>query len=85
MKKSYNKETREKVAKIDKFPFYLKFLQLCFEWKYCLVDLLLVVPVEAGQGEEPHPAQGQQGHPVDCGTNVGQHIHPKRELNAAMS
>ena len=48
--------------------------------KVYLVDLLLVVSVDAGEGEGCGPGEGEDGQTVHDGAHVGQQVHRHREL-----
>ena len=60
--------------------FALEVVKLGLEREQRLVDLLLVVSVDAGGGEGGDPGQGDQGQAVEDGPDIGQQIHAHGEL-----
>ena len=60
----------------------LEIIQLGLEREQGLVNLLLVVSVDAGRGEGGDPGEGDQGETIEDGANIGQQIHGHGELKA---
>ena len=50
-------------------------IELLLHWDQCVVDLLLVVGVDLGHGEEPNPDQEEDCDPVEPPAKVGQSVH----------
>jgi len=61
--------------------FGLEILQLGFKRVDGLVNLLLVVPVHPGEGEDPDPGKSDDGQSVHECSNVGQQVHGNSELD----
>ena len=60
--------------------FTLEVVQLGLEREQGLVNLLLVVSVDAGGGEGGNPGQGDQGQTIEDGPDIGQQVHAHGEL-----
>ena len=60
--------------------FGLEILQLGFKRVDGLVNLLLVVPVHPGEGEDPDPDKSDDGQSVHKCSNIGQQVHGNSEL-----
>ena len=60
--------------------FALEVVKLGFEREQGLVNLLLVVSVDAGGGEGGDPSQGDQGQSIEDGPDISQQVHAHGEL-----
>ena len=58
----------------------LEIVQLGLEREQRLVNLLLVISVDAGRGEGGDPGEGDQGEAIEDGADIGQQIHGHGEL-----
>ena len=58
----------------------LEIVQLGLEREQGLVNLLLVISVDAGRGKGGDPGEGDQGEAIKDGANIGKQIHGHGEL-----
>merc|ERR1712110_1299792 len=61
--------------------FALEVVKLGLEREKSLVNLLLVVSVDAGGGEGGDPGQGDQGQAIEDGPDISQQVHAHCELD----
>merc|ERR1711894_243539 len=61
--------------------FALEVVKLGLERDQGLINLLLVVPVDAGDGEGGDPGQGDQGQSIEDGPDISQQVHAHGELD----
>merc|ERR1711894_849888 len=61
--------------------FALEVVKLGLEREQGLINLLLVVSVDAGDGEGGDPGQGDQGQSVEDGPDISQRVHAHGELD----
>jgi len=58
----------------------LEVVKLRFEGEDCIINLLLVVSVYAGEGEDADPGEGDDGQSIHEGSNIGEQVHGNRKL-----